>query len=431
MARPRQWRDTIISLHERTISGARSVKRKRKFRLNLPVTTAEAMVLFYRVEAAGSMARANERRNLALIRESAATTRVLDLAFIQDKFGDDPEYKAKPMFECERLNDAIIMKHALRASERHIFNGRRLTATKVLFPLARSDLSLGGESLFVGERDFARLLGAKVGIPDRNQMQNDLDVLTLLDELPSFDPFLMRERLRQIGREPARCYFDVSTADTHRMQKFVSSAIAALVELAFADKAPAPRELSVRLADKLMTDENSTSLEPLRATLKLSGEEYREGVFAWKGFLYYKWVVSEWGEGLPTLARSILGARIMGASREDMTQLGESRQSIVKIMSTTMGRVYAALGQYDDAFQSLSEGKPAAFRTFLLSAPQMFLEIGEAVGIIKHIDSFWRFRFPAGRVPTMEVNEALEIFSEFEATLSGVSAGEKSQAAAI
>jgi hypothetical protein len=371
------------------------------------------------------MSKNNERRNLALIRESASTTRVLDLASLHDKFGDDKEYREKPLFTHERLNSTIIMKHALRVSERHIFNGLRLTATKILFPLARSDLSLGGESLFVGERDFGRRIAAKIGVEDRLQIQDDLDVLELLDELPSFDPFLMRERLRQIGKEPARCYFDVSTADTHRMQKFVSREIAALVELAFADRIPAPRELSVRLADKLMTDENSTALEPLRATLKLSGEEYREGVFAWKGFLYYKWMVAEWGERLPQLARSILGARVVNGTREDMAQLAESRQRIVKVMGSTMRRVNGALGKYDEAFKSLAAGKPTAFRTFLLSAPQMFLDIGEAVGIIKHIDSFWRFRFPTGRTPQLEASEALEIFDDFEATLSGVAASEQ------
>jgi hypothetical protein len=367
----------------------------------------------------------NERRNLALIRESASTTRVLDLAFIHDRFADDDEYRQKPLFKSERLNSVIIMKHSLRSSERYIFNGTRLNATKILFPLARSDLSLGGESLFVGERDWGKRIAAKLGVDDKLLIQDDLDILQLLDELPSFDPFLMRERLRQSGREPARCYFDVSTADTLRMQKFVSQQIAALVELAFADRMAAPRELSTRLADKLMTDENSTALEPLRMTLKLSGDEYREGVFAWKGFLYYKWMVAEWGERLPALARSILAARVTNASRDDMASFAESRQRIVKVMGLTMRRVNAALGKYDEAFKALAEGKPTAFRTFLLSAPSMFLDIGEAVGIIKHIDSFWRFRFPSGRTPLMDASEALEIFEDFEATLSGVAAAQQ------
>src|SRR5262249_42788749 len=112
------------------------------------------------------------------------------------------------------------------------------------------------------------------------------------------------------------------------------------------------------------------------------------------------------------------------APREDMAAINAGRQRIVKVMGTTMKRVQTALGEYDTAFRFLQEGKPTAFRDFLLSAPAMFLSIGEAVGVIKHIDSFWRFRFPAGRTPMMEGNEALDIFQDFEVTLSGVAASE-------
>lgn len=366
------------------------------------------------------MAKPADRRNLSLIRESASTTRILDLAFIEGRFGDTEDYQKKPLFSNQHLNSSVIMKHALRASERNIFNGMRMNATKIVFPFAKEDLGLGGESLFVGEPDFSRKLAHKIGAGDPLRISGDLDTLKLIDSLPSFDPFLMRERLRQSGKEVGRCYFDISTADTTRMQQFVSGQIAALVELAFAGKLPTARELSVRLADKLMTDETAQSLDPLRATLKLSGEEYREGVFAWKGFLYYKWVVAEWGSRMPDLARSILSARIVNAPRDDLTTINNARQRIVKVMGTTMKRVQTALGEYDTAFQFLQEGKPTAFRDFLLSAPSMFLGIGEAVGIIKHIDSFWRFRFPAGRTPMMEGNEALDIFQDFEMTLSGV-----------
>lgn len=371
------------------------------------------------------MAKPADRRNLSLIRESAATTRILDLAFIEGRFGDTEEYKQKPLFSNQHLNSSVIMKHALRASERHIFNGMRMNATKIVFPFAKEDLSLGGESLFVAEPDFGRKLAHKVGAGDPSKIQGDLETLTLIDSLPSFDPFLMRERLRQGGKEAARCYFDISIADASRMQQFVSGQIAALVELAFAGSGPAARELSIRLADKLMTDETAQSLDPLRATLRLSGDEYREGVFAWKGFLYYKWVVAEWGSRLPDLARSILGARINNASREDLNTINTGRQRVVKVMGATMRRVQTALGEYDTAFRCLQEGKPTAFRDFLLSAPSMFLSIGEAVGIIKHIDSFWRFRFPAGRTPQMDGGEALDIFQDFELTLSGFSMDEE------
>lgn len=382
----------------------------------------------WKLPGVGDVARQADRRDLSLVRESASTTRVLDLAFIQSRFGETEEYLKRPLFKSPQLNSCIIMKHALRLNERRLFNGLRVTATKIVFPFSKSDLRLGGAGVFVGEPDFERTLKGRLQYAQVGGFADDVELLLLLDALPSFDPFLMRERLRQVGIEPARCYFDVSEADASRMQKFVSSQIAALVELAFAGQA-APRELSVRLADKLMTDETAHSLEPLRATLRLSGEEYREGVFAWKGFLYYKWVVGEISPRIADLARSILAARVYNASREEGVSFNASRQKIVRILGVTMGRIQSALGEYDEAFKSLSVGKPTAFRDFLLSAPKMFLVIGEAVGIIKHIDSFWRFRFPAGRTPTMDSDEAAEIFYDFELTLGGIEAAQNEDAA--
>jgi len=100
------------------------------------------------------MARATNRRDLSLLRASAATTRVLDLAALEEQFGATGEYLKKPLFRCYHLNTSIITKHALRASERTIFNGLRTTATKIMFPFSKTDLSLGADSIFVGEAGF-------------------------------------------------------------------------------------------------------------------------------------------------------------------------------------------------------------------------------------------------------------------------------------
>ena len=50
----------------------------------------------------------------------------------------------------------------------------------------------------------------------------------------------------------------------------------------------------------------------------------------------------------------------------------------------------------------------------------MFIPIGEAVGVIRHILSFWRFRFPEAATPTMDADEAIEVLRDFETTVAGV-----------
>lgn len=358
-----------------------------------------------------------------MIRESGSTARVLNLAFVNERHGDTPEHAAQPLFRNKRLNTAVIIKHTVRPEERAMFARPPKTATKIVLPFAATDLRLGGASFFVGQHDLERLIRETVGgYGDPLVLAADMEMLAMLDSLPSFDPFLMRERLRRSGITPARCYFDVTDADLGRMRAFVTGEIAQLVELAFAGEGAAARDLSAKLADKLMTDETAQSLEPLRQTLKMSGEDYREGVFAWKGFLYYKWMVGEFAPRMAALAREILAVRINRATAEDRAQLNAMRQRIIKHLGRTMALVQGALEQYDKAYIDLANGRSSAFRDFLMQAPALFLVIGEAVGVVKHVESFWRFRFPPAMTPLIEPDEAFEVFIEFESTLGGVAA---------
>lgn len=366
------------------------------------------------------MVKTSGMRSLALIRESGSTARVLNLAVVYERFGQTEEYAAKPMFRSPVLNRALILKHVLRADERELFTMPPLTTTKIVLPFAASELDLGGRWLLFGEKGFERALRQVAGDVDEEKLLADLDLLRLLNSLPSFDPFLMRERLRQSGYEPARCYFDMSEADIARMRDFTGREIEQLVGLAYANGGEAARELSQKLAEKLMTDETAKALDPLRIALQLGEEEYREGVFSWKGFLYYKWISADMRNKLVELTRELLSARVNGADEEARTQLGEVRRRIVDMLSAANEKVEQALLDYGAAFAGLADGRAGVFRDFLRRAPSLFIPIGEAIGMIKHVESFWRFRFPAGRPQLMQADEAFEMYLEFDATLGGM-----------
>ena len=361
------------------------------------------------------------RRDLSLIRASGSTARVLNLCLAFERFGDTDDYKNKPLFKNPRLNRALILKHVVRPHERELFTRPTTTATKVILPYAAEALELGGVSFMINEIRFERLLKDAVGgyTTDADVIA-DAELLRVLAALPSFDPFLLRERLRVIGIDPARSYFDIAEADIARMRAFVGKEIAQLVSLAFATGGVDAGGLSQRLADKLMTDETAKTLDPLRETLRLSGEEYIEGVFAWKGFLYYKWLMDEIRPGLAEFKPRFAGLRISQASADERHYLAETRRDILIKMELALGRVDETLLEYGVAFAALAEGQPSAFRTFLLKAPSLFIPIGEAVGVIRHINSFWRFRFPDGATPMMEADEAIEVLHDFETTIEGV-----------
>jgi hypothetical protein len=69
---------------------------------------------------------------------------------------------------------------------------------------------------------------------------------------------------------------------------------------------------------------------------------------------------------------------------------------------------------YDDAYAGLIERQdPKLFREFLLGAPKLFLDIGERMGAISHITSFWNYRFPAGAPRSAYADELIAIFQDF------------------
>src|SRR5206468_9897678 len=116
-----------------------------------------------------------------------------------------------PFFTASVLGGALVIKHRLRPHEIGVFARPRYTATKVVIPFERTDLSLGGRALFVGQQGWTKALGSLHGEPKAHAQ--DIAILEALDELPSLDPFLVREQLKRRHLEMAAAYFVLSDAD--------------------------------------------------------------------------------------------------------------------------------------------------------------------------------------------------------------------------
>jgi hypothetical protein len=367
-------------------------------------------------------------RSLSGLEKTASTSRVLNLAAVASQNAGDPEYETSPFFKAATLNGAVIIKHRLRADEQYIFDAARRTTTKVIIPFERTDLGLGGRSLFVGQRGWQDLLYQLRGSADDEA--RDIALLEALDELPSLDPFLLREHLRRRDFKIANCYFAISPADLERMQRFVSGEISKLVDLAYGGgKSGAPNANISKLVSLLLSGEVDARLEPLRLTLGLEGENFREGIFSWKGFLYYKWVLNSLWPELRGVISELAEIKVTGP--RDLEMLQQVKDVGARVNQAILGqvrKVRISLQIYDDAFNQLTTaGNPLAFRDFLLKSPEMFITLGERTGMVSHIASFWRYRFPKGRGLMIELDELFDILQDFHQGL-GEDDDEKVQA---
>lgn len=353
-------------------------------------------------------------RRLTDLAQSASTARVLNLVAIHTKLGESPELAAAPFFKNRLLDRSIILKHRLRPHEYVHFQTPRPTVTKVMIPIDTNDLRAGAHSCFVGQRDFDQIIATVFG-DDLKPGSRDRRVLDLIDGLPSLDPFLLRENLRSNDIEPARAYFGISDADILRMFEFVRGEVMALVALS-SDGGQGAYAHASRLVEKLLSNAPDSGFEPLKETLKLNDKEYLDGVFSWRGFLYYKWVLGDLTEPLRHVHDEIGAIQGRGPkTAETSDYIPQAKKRLQAAIDQTTVNVQAMLDIYNRAYASLTvDGKPTGFRDFLLSAPGMFASLGEQLGAIQHIVSFWRYRFAHGKPRLISPDELMDVLLDFE-----------------
>jgi hypothetical protein len=201
----------------------------------------------------------------------------------------------------------------------------------------------------------------------------------------------------------------------------VSVQIARLIDLAFQETGRiVPGAYAARLVEALLSTDVDARLEPLRETLVMDGESFKEGVFSWKGFLYYKWMLTRLWSELDAVGGEIARLTITGnRDLETARYVEDIRKRLRRGIVVERKAILRSLDIYDRAFEDLIENsRPQAFRAFLLRAPEMFLSLGEKVGVIAHIASFWRYRFPLGQPLVADIGEAVDILQDFDAGLS-------------
>ncbi len=358
-------------------------------------------------------------RSLKALSESASTSRVLNLSRVNELFRHDDNYQARPFFNDANLNRAIFVKHRLRGSETYLIPRSQPVATKIIFPFDATLLKSGGRAIFVGQIGFKEAMDEFLG-PTTPSKRHDLTLLELLETLPSLDPFMLKEHLARNNHLPADCYFDISSSDMKRMRAFVTDQISELIGLAFGGVDGGADDDSItRLVDSLMARDAGERLDPLRLTLNMDGQAFKDGVFSWKGFLYYKW---QFGETAKLMNRIISELDLVRfedkPSQIAVENIDKHKAKLRKSIRSAARDCTAILSLYDDAFRDLLDrGKAMAFRKFLMEAPRLFLGLGASMGIISHIVSYWSYRFPETEPLSVASDEYIEIMIEFQNSL--------------
>lgn len=212
-------------------------------------------------------------RSLSALAKTCSTSRVLNPNAIDKTALRAEEKLHTPFFQDRLLNCAIITKHRPRPNEIKCFHENVPVATKIIFPSDNLDLRVGGRSVVINQIGYLNALCDFLG-KDPIALDADLTVLELLNELPSLDPFLVREQLKRHNFSPLDDYFAITPSDTARLEKFAYNEIRELVSLAFQSGAEAGGELVKRMSNAILATNADHRLAPLQLTLGLEGEQF-------------------------------------------------------------------------------------------------------------------------------------------------------------
>jgi len=348
--------------------------------------------------------------DLSRLVRRGCSPRVLDLCSLHERYPDLDESSA-PLFFSPRLNRCFVVKHNLRRHEFHLANTRRPIATKLVLPIDLSDLRAGAFWLFIESGDMesrlVEFLGRLGGAGDQ-VFEADLETLKLLSSSPSFDPFLLSARFS--GRRIDQRFFAMSELDERVLRKYVLEHMDQISRLALGREKASKR--SERLAAVLFGEAESQARDALREALRMSDEEFEQGVYGWKGMLYYDWSAGKLTGGLTRFLSDLADLEIMDRQyrhRPLQPVLGRLRQGV----KSRWDELVASRHRYFDAVGAfMNEGDALAMKDFLLQVPGLFTKIGDDMAALTHMTSYWDYWKDRNETRQVSHEEALAILPD-------------------
>lgn len=356
---------------------------------------------------------------LSLLKRGGSSSRVIDLVSVAEHHHDTPSYHDAPLFQDRRLNTSFLIKHTLRPWEREQLGGARVSATKLILPISDKDLDMGGHSIFVEDPSLSETLSAHLGQAiNAPKFKADIERLRELALLPSFDPYLLHEHFRRTQANVSDVYFTISPSELQGISDFVAGQVNVLVRRALKDDGVASLNRSRRLASILFEDSDSPKLDVLRKALKLSEDDYREGVFGWKGTLYYSWRAGQCHQDMMAFIKSLKAIDLKAMTSADRQEVQRMIKAIGQHAGQRWSRLQNQLQSYHFEFTRFAErGDPAALTAFLLRAPELFIEMGEDISRLQHVSAYWSFWTRGRQLRALTGAEAFDLLPDFEAAL--------------
>jgi hypothetical protein len=299
---------------------------------------------------------------------------------------------ANLFFRNKALNAIVLIKDAIPENER--MTGMPSVGTKLYFPFNEANIYEGGRTIFLSGKgvEGAIIDYCGEGAVTKDSIAQDMRIMSMLDRLPSLDPFLMKDVFLREKMTMDEAYFEVSAEAWEEIECFMLQKFEPLIQAAFPD-AKSSEDKARQLIDKIWEARDLDALMPLVEAFRLPKERALEIFSSWKGIVYYSFQYTREQSRFISLIKWIKDneAPVVGIPaaelKEIMTLLTQVRDQLRIEWQKTDEIVRAYQSSYDKMFKDRIGS--ADFLAFLKNSDKTYWEIGNSLGRVDHATYCW------------------------------------------
>lgn len=314
------------------------------------------------------------------------------------------------LFRNKYLNNCIVLKTvvATRHDRRRVY----ATDTLIYFPFNAKNIYEGGDSVLFSDPRRDELLSQKCGFdpddPDqRDDIEHDQSLLEMLADIPTLDPFLLREKATQLDLEGEinPVYFNLTQAEWSAFQAPIREKIDALVRKALGvthnlETSDIAAHVS-NFLDKIWEARDIENIEAFVDSMDMPRDRAPELFFAWKAICYYQAQSRALEPSLKRLFQWI-GSPSTSMPIDQRTlpeELLAQTEAEITLLKQRMREYYretkSIFDIYEDSYhQFIEQGNPKPFKRFLGDAQEQFLALAACLSANAHavnlIEDQWR-----------------------------------------
>lgn len=327
------------------------------------------------------------------------------------------EHELQPIFKISKLNSAIFLKQS-DTDGAQLREDLPPIPTKVYLPYDRRKPEDGGESFVFTPGAMRQAMVNLIGEKNikHEDLAADIEIVAVLNRVPSFSPYLIRDVLERANIRIPDGYFAIPDREAAMIKQRMRARLRPLVASAFGGGNKPISETSIeRLVQKLWELKDMDELMPLVHAFKIAPDQAPEIFYCWLGIAFFE---NEYIKLQPRLKKMAAWMANKSAPREAMPRgvLDHYMHSVTFVRKHLQSHWKCALGILQDYTATYDElvGATAAatrFIAFLRQSKSHFWTLGGCLGRLDQSAEIWDQTCSKFNYETLSFDRGNELFA--------------------